>query len=208
MKMDVFYNPNGIGDCLLIPLKDGDRYEIKQEAFGDITKITSTDGTILGYNIFQASNYFEFHGTGAIRLTPELLEQMKALFKKNNLDDTLEFDLSPKFVVGYVISKGPHENADKLSVCQVDVGLVEPLQIVCGAPNVNANQKVVVAKVGATMPSGLQIKPSELRGVPSNGMICSQKELGLPNAPKEKGIYVLDDSYTVGEEFTFVGKKV
>ncbi|AXI09738.1 DUF4479 domain-containing protein [Oceanobacillus zhaokaii] len=201
--MDVFYNPNGIGDVLLIPLKDGDRYEIKQEAFGDITKISSTDGSILGYNIFNAASHFEIQGTGTIRLTTELLSQLKALFTENNLDDALEFDLSPKFVVGYVLSKGPHENADKLSVCQVDVGEEEPLQIVCGAPNVDANQKVVVAKVGATMPSGLQIKPSELRGMPSNGMICSQKELGLPNAPKEKGIYVLDDSYTIGEEFKF-----
>jgi tRNA-binding protein len=201
--MDVFYNPNGIGDVLLIPLKDGDRYEIKQEVFGDITKISSTDGSILGYNIFNAASHFELQGTGAIRLTTELLSQLKALFAENNLDDALEFDLSPKFVVGYVLSKGPHENADKLSVCQVDVGEEEPLQIVCGAPNVDANQKVVVAKVGATMPSGLQIKPSELRGVPSNGMICSQKELGLPNAPKEKGIYVLDDSYSIGEEFKF-----
>ncbi|RDW16387.1 DUF4479 domain-containing protein [Oceanobacillus arenosus] len=201
--MDVFYNPNGIGDVLMIPLKDGDRYEIKHETIGDITKITATDGTILGYNIFKAASHFDLQGTGAIRLTTELLDQIKVLFSKNNLNDTLDFDLSPKFVVGYVISKGPHENADKLSVCQVDVGEEAPLQIVCGAPNVDANQKVVVAKVGATMPNGLQIKPSELRGVPSNGMICSQKELGLPNAPKEKGIYVLDDSYTVGEEFAF-----
>jgi len=85
-------------------------------------------------------------------------------------------------------------------VCKVDVGN-EVLQIVCGAPNVDKGQKVVVAKVGATMPSGLRIKPTELRGVPSNGMICSQKELGMPNAPKEKGIYVLDDSYSVGQAF-------
>jgi len=77
------------------------------------------------------------------------------------------------------------------------------LQIVCGAPNIDEGQKVVVAKVGATMPSGMKIKASELRGVPSHGMVCSQKELGLPDAPKEKGIYVLDDTYQIGEEFPF-----
>ncbi|MGY0694758.1 YtpR family tRNA-binding protein [Virgibacillus sp. FSP13] len=200
--MDVFYNPIGIGDVLIIPLEDGDRYEVKQEKFGDITKITDVKGTILGYNIFQASTHFELPNTGKITLTEDLLNKLKSFFTKNSLDDSLNFDLRPKFVVGYVNSKTAHENADKLNVCQVDVG-DETLQIVCGAPNVDEGQKVVVAKVGAVMPSGLKIKPTKLRGVPSNGMICSQKELGLPNAPKEKGIYVLEDSYKTGEVFDF-----
>ena len=59
-------------------------------------------------------------------------------------------------------------------------------------PNVDEGQKVVVAKVGAVMPSGMVIRDAELRGVPSAGMICSAKELGLPDAPEEKGILVLD----------------
>jgi tRNA-binding protein len=201
-KMDVFYNPNGIGDVLVIPLEDGDRYEIKHKQAGDITKIINQDGKALGYNVFQASKHFDLQGTGKITLTEDLLGQIKQLFTENALNDRLEFDLSPKFVVGYVTTKTPHEDADKLSVCQVDVG-DEILQIVCGAPNVDAGQKVVVAKPGATMPSGLKIKPTKLRGIPSNGMICSQKELGLPNAPEEKGIYVLDDVFAVGEEFPF-----
>ncbi|MEN1968181.1 YtpR family tRNA-binding protein [Lentibacillus sp. N15] len=200
--MDVFYNPTGIGDVLLIPVTEGDRYDITHEKYSDITKIMSNDGKLLGYNIFQASTHFELSNTGKITLTPDMLDTLKVFFEKNGLHDSLDFDLRPKFVVGYVKEKKAHENADKLSVCQVDTG-DETLQIVCGAPNVDAGQKVVVAKVGATMPSGLQIKPSQLRGVPSNGMICSQKELGLPNAPKEKGIYVLDDSYKVGETFDF-----
>lgn len=200
--MNIFYNPVGVGDVLIIPLEDGNRYEIKHEKFGDITKITNLDGELLGYNIFEASKHLEISGTGAMKLSEAFLKEIKSLFVKNNLDDALDFDLSPKFVVGYVKEKGPHENADKLSVCTVDVGN-ETLQIVCGAPNVDAGQKVVIAKVGATMPSGMKIKPTELRGVPSNGMICSQKELGLPNAPEEKGIYVLEDKYQVGEEFTF-----
>ncbi|GGB27137.1 DUF4479 domain-containing protein [Virgibacillus dakarensis] len=200
--MDVFYNPTGIGDVLIIPLDDGNRYEIKQEHYGDITKITNQQGKVLGYNIFQASTHFELSDTGKFVLTEGLLSKLKAFFAKNGLSDKLELDLSPKFVVGYVKSKTAHENADKLSVCQVDTG-DETLQIVCGAPNVDSGQKVVVAKVGAVMPSGLKIKPTKLRGVPSNGMICSQKELGLPNAPKEKGIYVLEDSYKKGDAFHF-----
>ncbi|MFB4166770.1 YtpR family tRNA-binding protein [Virgibacillus sp. JSM 102003] len=200
--MDVFYNPKGVGDVLIVPLEDGNRYEVKHDTIGDITRITDKNGEVIGYNIFQASKHLALESTGKITMTEELLNQLKKLFNKNNLADSLEFDLSPKFVVGYVKDKSPHENADKLSVCQVDVG-DEMLQIVCGAPNIDTDQKVVVAKVGATMPSGLKIKPTELRGVPSNGMICSQKELGLPDAPKEKGIYVLEDTYETGEPFIF-----
>ena len=89
---------------------------------------------------------------------------------------------------------------DKLSVLKVNVGN-EHLQIVCGAPNVEAGQKVVVAKVGAVMPSGMVIKDAELRGVASSGMICSMKELNLPNAPQEKGIMVLSNDYEIGQAF-------
>ncbi|SET82110.1 tRNA-binding protein [Oceanobacillus limi] len=198
--MDVFYNPKGIGDVLMIPIQEGDREDIKHEKFGPVTKITNSNNDVLGYNIFEASTRFNLSETGKITLTQELLDEVKQVFEKQKLSDNLDFDLSPKFVVGFVEEKDPHENADKLSVCKVNVG-DEVLQIVCGAPNVDKGQKVVVAKVGATMPSGLKIKPTELRGVPSNGMICSQKELGLPNAPKEKGIYVLDDSYSIGQPF-------
>ncbi|MDY0408720.1 YtpR family tRNA-binding protein [Virgibacillus soli] len=202
--MNVFYNQKGIGDVLIVPVKDGNRYDITEEAFGPITKITTVNGELLGYNIFQASTLLSIDTevAGSMKLTEELIGEMKQLFEKNGLTDPLDFDLSPKFVVGYVKEKNQHENADKLSVCQVDVGS-ETLQIVCGAPNVDKGQRVVVAKVGAVMPSGLQIKPTSLRGVASNGMICSQKELGLPNAPEEKGIYVLEESYEIGQAFEF-----
>lgn len=200
--MFIFYNPAGIGDVLIIPLKDGKDKEIKHEKFGDITKITDKEGHVYGYNIFKASTYMTLTDTGRILLTEELLSQIKQIFKKNNLNDVLDIDTTPKFVVGYVERKEQHENADKLSVCHVNVG-DETLQIVCGAANVDQNQKVVVAKVGATMPSGLNIKPTKLRGVNSHGMICSREELGLPNKSNEEGIYVLDDSHVVGEPFVF-----
>ncbi|MCA0972766.1 DUF4479 domain-containing protein [Halobacillus litoralis] len=201
--MDVFYNKQGIGDVLILPIKEGERNEVKHEAYGDVVKITDRrDGSLLGYNIFNASQYFDIEEKGKMRLTEEMLSPIKDLFSKNQLDDVLDFDLTPKFVVGYVKEKDAHENADKLSVCQVDVG-DEMLQIVCGAPNIDAGQKVVVAKVGATMPSGMKIKDAKLRGVPSTGMICSAKELNLPDAPQEKGILVLEDSYEVGQPFEF-----
>lgn len=200
--MNVFYNLKGIGDVLIIPIEAGERYDVKHEKFGDITKITNSKDEVLGYNIFNASRYFKLNGTGKITMDEALLDELKALFEKENVTDSLDFDLSPKFVVGFVKEKSAHENADKLSVCQVDLG-DETVQIVCGAANVDKGQKVVVAKVGATMPSGLQIKPTELRGLPSNGMICSRKELGLPIKEEEKGIYILEDDYTIGAPFEF-----
>ncbi|MEI6030297.1 MAG: phenylalanine--tRNA ligase subunit beta [Synechococcaceae cyanobacterium ELA739] len=95
-------------------------------------------------------------------------------------------------VVGHVLSREPHPDADKLSVCKVAVGAGEPLQIVCGAANVRAGIHVPVALVGSTLPAvGLTIKPAELRGVASSGMICSLQELGL--AESSEGILILDD---------------
>ncbi|MEI7666295.1 MAG: phenylalanine--tRNA ligase subunit beta [Synechococcaceae cyanobacterium ELA263] len=95
-------------------------------------------------------------------------------------------------VVGYVAAREPHPDADKLSVCQVEVAGGERLQIVCGAANVRAGIHVPVALVGSTLPAvGLTIKPAELRGVASSGMICSLQELGL--AESSEGILILDE---------------
>lgn len=87
-------------------------------------------------------------------------------------------------VVAEVLSREPHPNADKLSVCRVDDGSAEPAQVVCGAPNVAAGQKVAFARVGAVLPDdakadGFKINKAKLRGVESRGMICSASELGL-----------------------------
>jgi len=95
-------------------------------------------------------------------------------------------------VVGLVLSREPHPAADKLSVCQVEVGAGERLQIVCGASNVRAGIHVPVALVGATLPAvGLTIRPADLRGVASSGMICSLQELGLSGGVD--GIAILDE---------------
>src|SRR5699024_4058492 len=85
---------------------------------------------------------------------------------------------STDVVVGYVKESKQHPNADRLSLCQVDVG-TEQLQIACGAPNVATGQKVAVAKPGAVLPGEFKIKKVKLRGEESNGMICSLQELGI-----------------------------
>ena len=200
--MNVYYNQTGIGDVLMLPLKTGNRYETSFRRFGDVVEIfDTTDETILGYNIFNASKYFSLED-GQFGLDEAFLDKFNDVLKNNGLDKPLKIDLSPKFVVGYVKDIRKHENADKLNVCQVDLG-TETVQIVCGASNVDKDQHVVVAKVGAIMPGGMEIKEANLRGEDSFGMICSQRELGLPNAPEEKGIYVLGDDVTTGDEFTF-----
>ena len=82
-------------------------------------------------------------------------------------------------VVGSVTAIRPHPNADKLVLCQVNIGETEELQIVCGAPNVQEGMLAPVATIGATLPIGLTIKRAKLRGETSHGMLCSEKELGL-----------------------------
>ncbi|MCF7617221.1 DUF4479 domain-containing protein [Bacillus sonorensis] len=201
--MNAFYNLEGVGDTLLISLNDVPRENIDFERFGDVVKIFDKETKeTSGYNIFHASSYLNVTENGPIALSESFVQDVNEILVRNGLKDQLTVDLSPKFVVGYIEEKEKHPNADKLSVCKVNVG-DETLQIVCGAPNVDAGQKVVVAKVGAVMPSGMIIKDAELRGVASSGMICSAKELNLPDAPKEKGILVLDDSREAGEAFTF-----
>ncbi len=93
------------------------------------------------------------------------------------------------FQVGLVLERQQHPDADRLGVCLVDLGEPEAVQIVCGAPNVAGGQYVPVARVGAVMPGGMKIKRAKLRGVESNGMICSATELEL--GTESDGILVL-----------------
>lgn len=99
-------------------------------------------------------------------------------------------------VVGEVTECVKHPNADKLSLCTVDIGEDETLSIVCGAPNVEKTQKVAVALIGTTLPGGLKIKKAKIRGEESLGMICSEKELGLSN--DSDGILVLPETSKIG----------
>ncbi|MED3725642.1 DUF4479 domain-containing protein [Priestia filamentosa] len=198
--MNAFYNREGIGDTLIVKINELELQDRAVERNGDVARVyhNKTNETA-GYNIFNASTYFTVSANGLVDLTEELAEKINETIEKSGFKK-VDVDLSPKFVVGYVESKEKHPDADKLNVCQVNVGN-ETLQIVCGAPNVDQGQKVVVAKVGAVMPSGMEIKDAELRGVASSGMICSAKELALPNAPKEKGILVLEDNAEIGKPF-------
>ena len=107
-------------------------------------------------------------------------------------------------VVGKVLTCRDHENSDHLHVCTVDVGEAEPLQIVCGAPNVKEGLLVPVARIGARLPGGITIKKGKLRGVESQGMLCSGPELGVPvelyPSVGAAGLLIFQEDYPLGTD--------
>lgn len=117
-----------------------------------------------------------------------------------------------KLVVGYVKECILHPDSDHLNICQVEVEEGVIIQIVCGAPNVAAGQKVIVALPGCNLGEGFKIKESKVRGVESNGMICSIAELGLDarllKEEDKAGIHVLDENAPIGvEALEYIGLK-
>ena len=108
----------------------------------------------------------------------------------------LSLGLNNKIVVGEILEINDHHGADKLHLVLVDTGK-EKLKIVCGAPNIEKGQKVPLAIVGATLPGGIVIKSTIIRGVESNGMLCSAKELGI--GADDKGIYILPEDFIIGQ---------
>ncbi|MCF7801745.1 MAG: phenylalanine--tRNA ligase subunit beta [Candidatus Marinimicrobia bacterium] len=132
-------------------------------------------------------------------LTPaELCEKLTNLGLEAYVASQYEPFLN-EIVIGEVIECVPHPNSDHLSICQVKVNADSIQQIVCGAPNVAQGQRVPVALQGTTLPGGLEIKPVKLRGEKSNGMICSERELGLSES--HDGILILNDTAPVGGSF-------
>ena len=199
--MNVAYNKEHVGDVLLVQLAPEKIVKTAIERKGDVVLLKEeATNEVKGFNLFNASKYVELDVVGNVEVTPELVEKLEVAISANEAGISLDVDFSPKFVVGFVETKEKHPNADKLSICKVNVG-DEVLQIVCGAPNVEAGQKVVVAKIGAVMPSGMLIKEGNLRGVDSFGMLCSARELAIPGAPEVKGILVLDEAAEVGSAF-------
>ncbi|WP_461218976.1 phenylalanine--tRNA ligase subunit beta [Lapidilactobacillus salsurivasis] len=115
-----------------------------------------------------------------------------------------------KIVIGHILSTKPHPDSDHLTLCQVDLGAAEPVQIVCGAPNVAADQYVIVALPGSRIAGNVKIKRGKMRGEASEGMICGLQEIGFSDSvvPKEfaNGIYVFPQPEPVGDPvFPYLG---
>ena len=130
------------------------------------------------------------------------VEELSELFNTHSgeVEESYKLVDATKLVVGYVQTKEKHPDANKLSVCQVNIGS-EVSQIVCGAPNVDAGQHVIVSLPGAILPGGFKIKSSTIRGVESNGMICSLAELGIDKKfVNADGIYVIDKECNPGDD--------
>lgn len=187
-----FYNKAHVGDTLLL-LKKETTHPVSSETKDTITRVfdIKTNET-LAYNIANVSSFLTFEKDGQQFLTPDQIEVINEQLNAQNFEQ-ITVDNTPKFVIGHVLTCEKHPDSDHLHVTTVGVGGGEVLQIVCGAANVAQGQLVVVAKVGAVMPSGLIIAPGQLRGVDSNGMLCSARELELPNASTFKGILVLEN---------------
>jgi phenylalanyl-tRNA synthetase beta chain len=136
-------------------------------------------------------------------VNPELTsEELTHLLTMSGLEVEACEPVAPPFtqvVVGKVLEVAKHPNADRLSLCKVDAGQGAALDIVCGAPNVRVGMKAPVALVGAELPGGLAIKRAAVRGVESNGMLCSARELGL--SEDHSGLLALADDAPVGRDF-------
>ncbi|MGM9902369.1 tRNA-binding protein [Enterococcus sp. 10A9_DIV0425] len=195
------YNPAHVGDTLMVIVADDKGTENKVSRKWNVAQIKDESGQIVAWNFFHISDHLTIEGNGQVKLTEDQVAELNRLIKEAGFEEILEIDNEPKIVVGYVQTCEPHPDSDHLSITQTQVDDGQVLQIVCGAPNIEAGQKVVVAKPGAMMPDGLMIWPGALRGVKSDGMICSAKELHLPDAPEKKGILVLPEDAVVGEEF-------
>ncbi len=152
---------------------------------GDIT-ILSNDNEVVGLNIKVNQD----HSSHIVDLS-EYQAVINEYFGVTKIENP--------FIYGEIISCEKHPKSEKLQICQINVNQEEPIQIVCGASNCVAGKIAIVAMVGAVMPTGLQITSSKLIDVPSEGMLCSEYELGLVSEMK-KGIKLFElGEKTIGE---------
>lgn len=198
------YNAKAMGDVLVV-IVAADTANQQVTLKDNVAQILSADGKLLGYNFINASQVLPElkQANGQVQLSEKQVAKLNRQVKQAGFDQTLVYDGKPKFVVGYVEEMKDHPDSDHLHITTVDTG-DEKLQIVCGSPNIANHIKVVVAKIGAMMPDGKIIYPGELRGVESNGMICSGRELRLKNAPDRPGCVILPDDFgQAGDAFDF-----
>lgn len=187
INMQIFY----IKNALLININDLPITKIEEK--NGLCFLYNNDD-IVGVNIFNLPANFSFK-PGLIYPTQELIDYIQKATK-------LTFVKEVNFVVGEVVSCEdiPESHLHK---CVVNDGHTN-YDIVCGASNVKAGIKIVMAKANTIMPNGKRLVPGKLMGYASNGMICSARELKIATSKEEHGVMILDNSYTTGEEFTKV----
>ncbi|QSR12643.1 YtpR family tRNA-binding protein [Lactococcus sp. LG606] len=195
------YNKN-VGDVLMLIVANNEGAEVTYERKADVARIFREDtGQTVGWNIFDIKKDWPDLAQGQNDLSEHQVTELNVKLKAAGFDEQLTYDGQPKFVVAEILTMEDHTDSDHLHVCQVEVGLDAPVQIVCGAPNAVVGMKTVAALPGAMMPSGSLIWSGALRGVPSYGMLCSARELDLPNAPQVRGIIELNADLEAGSAF-------
>ena len=141
-----------------------------------------------------------------VDLKGKTVEELDDIFslQLTEVEEKYPLTTANNMMIGKVLECVDHPDSDHLHICQVELKDGEVSQIVCGAPNVRTGVKVLVALPGAVLPGNFKIKPSKVRGVESNGMLCSFQELGIEDKYIEEefkdGIYLLDDDAPVGED--------
>lgn len=196
------YNKEQVGDVLMVILEDTKAIKRDVERKGKVARMYALeDGRTLAWNIFEVSSLLEIKGNGQVFLSEADIEILNAELAKEGYAEKFEAGQGPVFVVGEITEMVAHPDSDHLNICQVAIGQDKTVQIVAGAPNAALGLKTIVALPGAMMPSGSLIFPGRLRGQDSYGMMCSPRELALPNAPQKRGIIELDGTAVVGEAF-------
>ena len=195
------YNTN-VGDVLMLITANDKGEKVNFERKGKVARVFIEEtGATVAWNIFGVSNLFNITDRGQVFLTDEEISILNQELSQAGFEPELVNDLTPKFVVGEIVEMEAHPDSDHLNICQVRVAAEKVIQIVAGAPNAKVGLKTIVALPGAMMPKGNLIFPGELRGVASFGMMCSPRELQLPNAPQKRGIIELASSEVVGTAF-------
>lgn len=194
------YNKEQVGDTLLVILQDTKDIKRSVERKGKVARVYDlVTGETLAWNIFEVSTLVTIESNGQVILSDDDIVTLNQELAKEGFAEELVNDRGPFFVVGQIVEMVPHPDSDHLNICQVQVASDKRVQIVAGAPNAAVGLKTIVALPGAMMPSGSLIFPGQLRGVDSYGMMCSPRELALPNAPQVRGIIELDNSAVIGE---------
>lgn len=196
------YNREHVGDTLMVIVKDSQGAKLDVDRRGQVARVYLQDSKeTVAWNIFEVSSLIAIEGVGQVTLSDQVIKILNAELLKEGFEDSLVNNIEPTFVVAQIKEMIDHPDSDHLHICQVEINDGKTVQIVCGAPNASVGLKTVAALPGAMMPNSSLIFPGKLRGEDSFGMLCSARELALPNAPQVRGIIELSDQVIVGESF-------
>lgn len=192
----IYKNSKMFTYVIMIEIKDKKVESVSKE--NNIVQLFN-NGEILGFNIFDES-LFSSYADGFIYPEAEVLSELNAYLKENNLDYNFTYNKRDYLQVAEVLEVNKVEGSDNLSLCKVLVKDQE-YSMICGASNVKVGMKTIAALDNALLSDGSKITSGEVLGVYSQGMLCSLKELGLDKDKKFEGIVELSKDEKVGTSF-------